>query len=63
MLFEYTRVLHDVNLHEMIVFKDYSVDRAGEMKHVSEYAADEWINARDRRSTRRGEYAAEPSTQ
>jgi mannose-1-phosphate guanylyltransferase len=33
----------------MIVYKDYSVDRDGEMKHVSEYAADEWANARDRR--------------
>lgn len=52
-LFEYTRVLHDVSLHEMIVFKDYSVDRAGEMKHVSDYAADAWANARDRRQSRR----------
>ncbi|MDO8439386.1 MAG: NDP-sugar synthase [Telluria sp.] len=60
-LFEYTRVLHDVNLHEMIVYKDYSVDRAGEMKHVSEYAADEWANARDRRQSRRTELAIEPS--
>jgi len=54
-LFEYTRVLRDVTLDEMIVFKDYSVDRAGEMKHVSEYAADEWVNARDRRRSRRTE--------
>lgn len=52
-LFEYTRVLPDVNLEEMIVFKDYSVNRAGEMKHVSEYASEEWGNARDRRSRRR----------
>lgn len=52
-LFEYTRVLHDVSLHEMIVFKDYSVDRAGQMKHVSEYAAESWANARDRRQSRR----------
>jgi mannose-1-phosphate guanylyltransferase len=54
-LFEYTRVLHDVNLHEMIVFKDYSVDRAGEMKHVSQYSNEEWLNARDRRKSRRTE--------
>jgi mannose-1-phosphate guanylyltransferase len=54
-LFEYTRVLHDVNLHEMIVFKDYSVDRKGEMKHASECQSDEWINARDRRARRRTE--------
>lgn len=52
-LFEYTRVLADVSLHEMIVFKDYSVDRQGEMKHVSEYSSEEWVNARDRRNKRR----------
>ncbi|MEG1328489.1 MAG: NDP-sugar synthase, partial [Janthinobacterium sp.] len=54
-LFEYTRVLPDVVLDEMIVFKDYSVDRAGEMRHVSDYATDAWGNARDRRSQRRAE--------
>jgi mannose-1-phosphate guanylyltransferase len=54
-LFEYTRVLHDVTLHEMIVFKDYSVDRKGEMKHASEYSSQEWLNARDRRRTVRKE--------
>ena len=56
-LFEYTRVLHDVTLQEMIVFKEYSVDRAGEMKHASEYSSDEWLNARDRRRSRRTEVA------
>jgi mannose-1-phosphate guanylyltransferase len=56
-LFEYTRVLHDVTMHEMIVFKDYSVDRAGEMRHVSDYTSEEWINARDRRRRRRTEFA------
>lgn len=58
-LFEYTRVLNDVTLHEMIVFKDYSIDRAGEMKHSSEYSSDEWLNARDRRRSRRKEGADE----
>ncbi|QYF94008.1 NDP-sugar synthase [Massilia sp. PAMC28688] len=62
-LFEYTRVLHDVNLHEMIVYKDYSVDREGEMKHISDYADGEWVNARDRRQTRRSELTSEPSSQ
>ncbi|WP_295992848.1 NDP-sugar synthase [Rugamonas sp.] len=52
-LFEYTRVLPNVSLNEMIVFKDYSVDRAGEMMHVSEYEDDAFSNARDRRSQRR----------
>ena len=60
-LFEYTRVLHDVSLEEMIVFKDYSVNRAGEMRHVSEYATGEWTNARDRRNKRRAEGEAKPS--
>jgi mannose-1-phosphate guanylyltransferase len=54
-LFEYTRVLPDVLLDEMIVFKDYSVDRAGQMRHASEYATDAWGNARDRRRRRRAE--------
>jgi mannose-1-phosphate guanylyltransferase len=61
-LFEYTRVLNDVTLNEMIVFKDYSIDRAGEMKHSSEYSSDEWLNARDRRRSRRKEGADEPDT-
>ncbi|TFW21160.1 NDP-sugar synthase [Massilia arenosa] len=52
-LFEYTRVLHDVNLHEMIVFKDYGVDREGQMKLAADMPSDEWINARDRRNKRR----------
>ena len=53
-LFEYTRVLPDITLNEMIVFKEYSVNRAGDMRHVSEYDSGEWANARDRRSKRRG---------
>jgi mannose-1-phosphate guanylyltransferase len=59
-LFEYTRVLTDVSLHEMIVFKEYSVDRKGEMKHASDYSSEEWINARDRRNRRRKEVASAP---
>jgi mannose-1-phosphate guanylyltransferase len=39
----------------MIVFKEYSVDRKGEMKHASEYSSEEWLNARDRRRSRRKE--------
>jgi len=52
-LFEYTRVLPQITLEEVIVFKEYSVDRNGDMKHVSECSTDEWSNARDRRSKRR----------
>ena len=58
-LFEYTRVLPNVSLDEMIVFKDYSVNRAGDMKHASEYDAEAWANARDRRSKRRSDYSNE----
>ena len=54
-LFEYTRVLSAVSLFETIVFKEYSVDRHGEMKHVSEYSSEEWGNARDRRNKRRSD--------
>lgn len=61
-LFEYTRMLPGVNLHEKIVFKDYSVDRNGEMRHVSEFASDEWANARDRRHKRRLEQTHELET-
>jgi mannose-1-phosphate guanylyltransferase len=61
-LFEYTRVLHDVTLHEMIVFKDYRVDRKGEMKNASEYSSEECLNARDRRRSRRKEIDTEASS-
>jgi len=40
-------------MSEKIVFKDYSVDRAGNMSHVSEVDPDAWANARDRRNKRR----------
>ena len=60
-LFEYTRVLPGVVLDEMIVFKDYSVDRAGEMRHVSDYDPDAWGNARDRRNRRRAEASVAPN--
>jgi len=52
-LFEYTRIMANVQLEETIVFKEYSVNREGEMKHTSEYADGEWNNARDRREKRR----------
>ncbi len=58
-LFEYTRVLPGVSLHEMIVFKEYGVDRFGSMKHTSAYAREEWGNARDRRTRRRAEAVIE----
>ena len=60
-LFEYTRVLPDVVFEEMIVFKDYSVNRAGEMCHVSQCLPNTWGNARDRRSHRRAQVTLEVS--
>jgi mannose-1-phosphate guanylyltransferase len=49
-LFEYTRILPGVHLDEMIVFNEYSVDRAGRMRHVKESATSFWGDARDRRA-------------
>jgi mannose-1-phosphate guanylyltransferase len=60
-LFEYTRVLDNVTLNETIVFKEYSIDRAGEMKHTSEYSSDEWRNARDRRRSSRKDVGDDPN--
>jgi mannose-1-phosphate guanylyltransferase len=53
-LFEYTRISTDACIDEKIVFKEYSVDRAGGMAHLSESLRSEWGNARDRRSRSRG---------
>jgi mannose-1-phosphate guanylyltransferase len=52
-LFEYTRVLSNVVLDEVIVCKEYCVDRAGKMRHVRDESNDLWTNARDRRWKRR----------
>lgn len=52
-LFEYTRIAENAHLDEKIVFKEYSVDRDGNMMHVSELADKEWGNARDRRGAHR----------
>jgi mannose-1-phosphate guanylyltransferase len=49
-LFEYTRISPDACIDEKIVFKEYSVDRAGGMLHVSDFKRREWGNARDRRN-------------
>jgi mannose-1-phosphate guanylyltransferase len=62
-LFEYTRVLDNVTLNETIVFKDYSIDRSGEMKHASEYSSEEWLNARDRRRGSRKDLTSKKNTE
>lgn len=56
-LFEYTRIASNAELHEKIVFKDYSVDRDGEMHHISDLGLCEWGNARDRRRSPRPQEA------
>jgi mannose-1-phosphate guanylyltransferase len=52
-LFEYTRVLPEVKLNEIIVCKDYSIDRSGNMRHINDLDNACWLNARDRRMSRR----------
>lgn len=53
-LFDYTRILPDAHIEETVVCKDHSVDRHGNMRHISEDANHKWNNARDRRQSRRG---------
>lgn len=52
-LFEYTRVLPQAQLDEMIVCRNYCVNRAGEMRKLSEASDTGLIDARDRRLARR----------
>ena len=47
-LFEYTRISPDARIEELVVFKQYCVDRAGTIHHVAE-SGNIWGNARDRR--------------
>jgi mannose-1-phosphate guanylyltransferase len=50
--FDYTRVSSHAELFELIVFRDYSVDRSGTISHARE-SRDLWGNARDRRARSR----------
>jgi mannose-1-phosphate guanylyltransferase len=52
MIFDYTRVSRNAALHEVIVFRDYSVDRNGKISHAKDLC-DLWGNARDRRTRSR----------
>ncbi len=54
-LFNYTRVLPDVHLNELVVFGNYCVDRKGKMRELSDEHRSDWGNARDRRRGRRPE--------
>jgi mannose-1-phosphate guanylyltransferase len=54
-LFNYTRVLPDVSLNELVVFGNYCVDRQGKMRELSDGNGSDWGNARDRRRSYRPE--------
>ncbi|SFI11613.1 mannose-1-phosphate guanylyltransferase [Collimonas sp. OK307] len=57
-LFEYTRILDNAHLDEVIVVKEYSVDRAGNMRKLPEAGGDnDWGDARDRLPERDAENA------
>lgn len=47
-VFDYTRIAGDADLHELVVFREYKVDRSGEIAHAAE-SPGQWGNARDRR--------------
>ncbi|MDB5795591.1 MAG: mannose-phosphate guanyltransferase [Noviherbaspirillum sp.] len=57
-LFEYTRVLSGVGLEELIVCKNHTANRHGEMHNLSEAPDSGLNNARDRRHKRRDADAA-----
>jgi mannose-1-phosphate guanylyltransferase len=48
-LFNYTRVLPEIELHELLVFRNYCVDRDGRMRELADNTFNDWGNARDRR--------------
>jgi mannose-1-phosphate guanylyltransferase len=52
-LFEYTRVLPDISLDELIVCKNHAANREGEIRSLSEAPESGLNNARDRRLKRR----------
>lgn len=51
-LFEYTRISNDAKLHELIIFKEYSVNRQGEIVKGTKFD-NIWGNAKERRSKKR----------
>lgn len=49
-LFDYTRILPDSKMVDVVVCNDYSVTRDGKITHVSDTNENTWQDARDRRS-------------
>ena len=56
-IFDYTRVSRRAELSELIVFRDYCVDRNGKISHCNDFS-DLWGNARDRRARSRDSAAS-----
>lgn len=54
-LFEYTRVSSETQMIDMVVCKQYCVDRDGLIQHFSECESNRWHDARDRRQVSRDE--------
>ncbi len=52
-LFDYTRILPGIQLDELLVFRNYCVNRAGVMRELSDGNDGDWGNSRDRRMKRR----------
>ena len=52
-LFEYTRVSSGTQMTDMVVCKEFCVDRQGRMQHISECPTNGWRDARDRRLVHR----------
>lgn len=52
-LFEYTRVMENTQMEDLVVCNDYSVTREGKVTHISDYKDNLWGDARDRRAKSR----------
>lgn len=52
-LFEYTRITVNTQMTDMVVCKDYCVNREGTMMHLSDSPNERWSDARDRRNATR----------
>ncbi|MBX9693829.1 MAG: NDP-sugar synthase, partial [Cyanobacteria bacterium] len=52
-LFEYTRVMENTQMEDLVVCNDYSVTREGKVTHISDYMGSPWGDARDRRARSR----------
>lgn len=61
-LSEYTRIAPKVDLQDMVVFNNYTVNSEGKMRHISEYATHFWGDARERRLKERHPHDGSPES-